>query len=519
MRAPIGIRIRRQRQGRKITQAALARMVGISPSYLNLIENSRRDVGGALLMRIAGQLGLSPDDLSGDREQKLIQIAQEALDEPILHGIDLADTDLRELVARFPEVTQALIRLHRAGSQATAEVESYAIRFNSDPLLSQMLHEVLNRLAALRSGVEIIGGAEELAEADRTRFTGAITHEARELSQVMRALVGHFDQGTVRRRNISVLRQIEDAFITANNHFPALEDLADRLRTGVSGPFGEPALQAHLHDHHAITCRQQPEDGSTRPLRLARQARLDPDGRVLWLRASAPAASRIFGICRQIVEIEGAAAIAAQTRSLDLDGEAAHLAAQAALVSYAAGAMMMPYAAFQAAAETHAYDVDRLSHLFHASFEQVAHRLTTLRRPGAEGVPFGFLRADPSGRLTKRFPLPGLGLPGGGHGCVLWPIYQTAGTGGVLRQVAEFPNGQRFLLIAKSVPKRVATWQEQPLTFSVMLACEIHQAERTVYAAGLNLNDPRILVPVGPSCPLCVREDCAYRQEEVRNPA
>ncbi len=517
MRAPVGIRIRRQRLEMGISQAALARLVGISPSYLNLIESSKRDVGGALLMRIAGHLHLGLDELSGSREQKLIQIAQEALDDPILHGIDVADTDLRELVARFPEVAQALIRLHRAGSQTAAEVESFAIRFNSDPLLSQMLHEVLNRLTGLRSGVEIIGGVEDLTEADRRRFTGAVTHEARELSKVMRSLVGHFDQATVRRRGISALRQIEDAFITANNHFPALEDLADRLRAGIAGSFGEPALLAHLRDRHAIVCRQQPEDG-TAPLRLARQARMDMAGRVLWLRASAPMASRIFGMCRQIAEIEGAEAIEAQMRQLDLDGDSVRAAALAALASYAAGAMMMPYADFRAAAEAHAYDVDRLSHLYLASFEQVAHRLTTLRRPGAEGVPFGFLRADPSGRLTKRFPLPGLGLPGGGHGCVLWPIYQTAGTSGVVRQVAEFPNGQRFLLIAKSVPKRVATWQEQPLAFSVMLACGIHHAERTVYAAGLNLDDTRIRVPVGPSCPLCIRDTCAYRQEEARSP-
>src|SRR5690606_17005764 len=148
-----------------------------------------------------------------------------------------------------------------------------------------------------------------------------------------------------------------------------------------------------------------------------------------------------------------------------------------------------------------------------ASFEQVAHRLVTLRRKGAEGVPFGFLRADPSGRLTKRFPLPGLSLPGSGHGCLLWPIYAVSGTPGVLRQISEFTNGARFLLIAKSVKKRVAAWREQPLTFSVMLACDLLHADRTVYGRGLDFDDAAARVPVGPSCLLCVRESCTHRQE------
>lgn len=133
-------------------------------------------------------------------------------------------------------------------------------------------------------------------------------------------------------------------------------------------------------------------------------------------------------------------------------------------------------------------------------------------------MPSDILRADPSGRLTKRFPLPGLGLPGGGHGRVLWPICQTAGSG-VVRQVAEYPSGQRFLLIAKLVPTLVATWREQRLAFSAMPACGNHHAERTVYAAGLNLNGPRIEVPMSLSCPLRIRENCAYRQREMRGDA
>ncbi len=515
MRAPVGIRIRRQRLDLGISQADLARRSGISPSYLNLIENSKREVGGALLLRIAEHLGLPVEELSGQSEQKTLQSLQETLGDPALQGLDFSRTDLRDLVARFPEIARALARLHRAHSGAAAEIEAYADRFHSDPLLGQMLHELLNRMAGLRSGVEILAKVEDLAEPDRRRFTATLDREARELGGGMRALAGYFDQAAAPRRAISPVREVEDAFISANNHFPELEELARDLRARLPGEFGEAALAAHLKARHGVTCLPWPESREGPPLSLGGQARMDSEARILWLRASAPVATRRFRICRQIAELAGPEILNSVLARLELTSEAARRLGFGALASYAAGAMMMPYEAFLREAELHAYDADLLSHAHGASFEQTAHRLTTLRRPGAEGAPFGFLRADSTGRLTKRFPLPGLSLPGGGHGCLLWPIYAASGTSGLIRQLAEFPNGARFLLIARSTPKRVAAWREPPMVFSVMLACDVHHADRTVYARGLNLEDSSAYVPVGPSCGLCVRRGCAHRQEEA----
>ena len=73
-----------------------------------------------------------------------------------------------------------------------------------------------------------------------------------------------------------------------------------------------------------------------------------------------------------------------------------------ALAGYAAAAILMPYAAFAKAAETRAYDVEALARAFGVSFEQAAHRLTTLQKPGQERVPFFFIRVDPAGNVSKR---------------------------------------------------------------------------------------------------------------------
>ena len=154
-----------------------------------------------------------------------------------------------------------------------------------------------------------------------------------------------------------------------------------------------------------------------------------------------------------------------QCRKLGLTSDEATQMARRAMSSYVAGAMVMPYGSFLEDAEARLYDIDVLSHIYTASFEQVAHRLVTLRRKGAEGVPFGFLRAEPAGRLTKRFPLPGLIFPGSGHGCPLWPIYSAFGSDSVVRQIAEFPNTARYLLVAKSVAKRVSGLSGAPSRF------------------------------------------------------
>ena len=225
----------------------------------------------------------------------------------------------------------------------------------------------------------------------------------------------------------------------------------------------------------------------------------------------APPSSRLFRMLRLYASRVAAGVIEDTAAGLELTSDEARTLARRSLSSYVAAAVMMPYGDFLAMAEERRYDVELMSELLGVSFEQVAHRLVTLRRKGEEGVPFGFLRADRSGRLTKRFPLPGLSIPGFGHGCLLWPIYSAFSERGVVRQVSIFPGGGRFLLVAKATSKHIAGFREPPLVFSVMLACDIVHADRTVYGEGLDLGQPP--VEVGPSCMLCPRLACSHRQE------
>ena len=192
--------------------------------------------------------------------------------------------------------------------------------------------------------------------------------------------------------------------------------------------------------------------------------------------------------------------------------ETAREIARVGMANYFAGAALMPYRAFMAAAKAERHDLERLSHLFGASLEQVAHRLSTLQRPGAKGVPFFFVRVDQAGTITKRHSATRLQFARFGGACPLWNVHQAfEQPGRFLRQLAETPDGVRYLLLSRDVSKHAGAFNAPVRRFAIGLGCEVTQAEGMVYADGLELTKPRVFDPIGISCRICPRRDCHQR--------
>ncbi len=194
MRAPIGLRISSRRRQLGISQAALAQRAGISASYLNLIEHNRRQVGGALLLRLAHELGVEIGELSGEAEYRLIGDVEEALADPVLQRNELRALSARDLVAQQPAAAMAIARLHRAYLGAQANADDLANRLRTDPLLAELLHRVLSGITAVRSSAEILEDVPDLEEGERRRFLASITRETRGLTDVAHSLIGQFEQ-------------------------------------------------------------------------------------------------------------------------------------------------------------------------------------------------------------------------------------------------------------------------------------------------------------------------------------
>ncbi len=243
----------------------------------------------------------------------------------------------------------------------------------------------------------------------------------------------------------------------------------------------------------------------------------EPATRTLALAEEAAPATRRFELARLAAELfdQGQAIDGLLERATQLSTDAARQRARRALSSYLAAAVLLPYEPFLDAALRLRYDLDPLARRFGASFEQACHRLVTLRQPDAAGIPFALLRVDAAGYTSKRFSLPRLALPRYGPACPMWAVYQAFQTPGtIVRQLVEFPDGERLLFVARAVEKSRPAFTLPRRLLSIMLACDALHADRTVYGGGLDLSSAAPAVPVGPSCRLCVRRDCLYREED-----
>jgi predicted transcriptional regulator/transcriptional regulator with XRE-family HTH domain len=510
MRAPIGLRISTRRKALGISQASLARAAGVSPSYLNLIEANKRQVGGTLLQRIAAELSMDIDELTGQAEHRLIHELLEAFADPALAGSGMGLDQARNLVATAPEVARVVARLYRAYAAAMTAADAYSDRLRADPLLSQLLHQILSGITAVRSGAEILESTPDLRPDEQQRFLASINRETRSLGAVAQNLIGQFDQASNARGFASARREVDDMIFAAQNYFPGLEEAGAALRSDVEaeGPFGEAAIIRLLERRHGVAVQRSAAS------RVGSSFGFDAAAKTLWFRNTVPQSTRQFQMARLLAELSDTQALERAVAAAPLSSDTAKRGATRYLGSYLAGAMLFPYDGFLADARALRYDIDALSERYDASFEQIAHRLVTLRRPGAAGLPFGFLRADAAGRLSKHFPLPGLLLPSSGHACPLWAIYAAFRTpGSVVRQVARFADGSRFLFMAKAVSRRSGGFADPAPPNSVLLVTNVLHADDTVYGDGLDLADSRQDVPVGPTCRLCTRADCASRQE------
>ena len=289
----------------------------------------------------------------------------------------------------------------------------------------------------------------------------------------------------------------------AGNHFPALDARAEALADEIARAGG----QADWLQKQGVRLRFLPDDVMMGALR-----RYDRHGEQLLIDDTLSPTARQWEVALHIAYTALRAEIAALVRGESFaSATAAHLVRRA-LATYAAAAMLMPYDRFARTAWTRGHDIGALAGVFGVSFEQVAHRLTTLGRPGAQGVPFFFIRVDAAGNVSKR--LDGAGFPFAAHGggCPLWNLHQAfRSPGEVLTQWLELPDGQRFFSIVRTVSSGGGAHDRPSITRAVALACAAEHAPRLVYAQDQAVPPPP--TPIGMTCRQCNRAECTARAE------
>jgi len=445
----LGPKIRRLRRDRNLSQAALAEQLDISPSYLNLIEHNRRNVTVDLLLKLADQFQLAIGDLSKDDDGQVMADLVETFDDDIFERHDLTTTELRELVTAAPAVARAVLTLYDAYRNTKAGARSLA---------------------------------EQMTEGGDARV--------------------EFDSR-------SPADQVSDFIQQSANHFPDIEEEAERLRRDAALDSGDPLMGLIDHAKTALGVRAailppDPEQATAR--------RYNASSRTLEISETLSRSSQVFQIANQI----GLLTASPVFDTLLLEGQVksaeARTLGRIALANYFAGAVMMPYAPFLESAQSLRYDIDLLQHHFGANFEQVCHRLTTLQRPGARGVPFHMLRTDIAGNISKRFSASGLRIPRHGGACPRWNVYTAFLSPGIINaQISRMPDGESYFCIARTVQKRTGGYGEPQRILSIGLGCQLSEARALVYADGMDLENPRRAIAAGGQCRSCERLDCRQR--------
>ena len=238
----------------------------------------------------------------------------------------------------------------------------------------------------------------------------------------------------------------------------------------------------------------------------------DPDTKRLILSSTAHPATQTFQLLLQLALITQDQLLEATLDLARFQSDEARSIAKVGLANYFAGAALMPYQAFLQAAQDTRHDLELLAARFGASLEQVAHRLSTLQRPGAKGIPFFFVRVDQAGTITKRHSATTLQFARFGGACPLWNVHQAFELPGqFLRQLAETPDGARYFCLARDVSKSGGSYDKPTRRYAIGLGCEVRHAAAIVYADHMDIGANEAYAPIGISCRICERRNCHQR--------
>ncbi|MSU91068.1 ImmA/IrrE family metallo-endopeptidase [Rhodobacteraceae bacterium 2CG4] len=295
--------------------------------------------------------------------------------------------------------------------------------------------------------------------------------------------------------------EVRDFFHYCDNYIDAVDRAAERFAGSLAGGDRLAAMADRLQADHGIALQIRLDA----PLR-----HYDPASRRLTLAAEAGPATQWFQAAHQLALVAHDDLLEATLDLARFRTDTAREICKIGLANYFAGAALLPYGRFLAAAQEARHDLDRLALVFGASIEQVAHRLSTLQRPGAKGVPFFFVRVDQAGTITKRHSATRLQFARFGSACPLWNVHRAfEAPGRWLRQLAETPDGVRYLCLARDVSKPGRDFHAPVRRYAIALGCEVAHAGALTYADDLDLN--RGFEPIGVSCRICERTDCHQR--------
>lgn len=297
-----GARLRERRLALGLRQADLAQQAGISASYLNLIEHSRRNVTPEVLARLAAALGVEAAAMTGASTGALSEDLRAAAAAFPEAGAEIARLD--ELASRFPGWSALVAALHGRAATLERAVAALNDRLGHDPHLSAALHELLSAMAGVRATSAILAETEDLSPDWQRRFHLNLHKDSERLALGAEALVAYLDRSEATpEAGIAAPQDELEAWLSSRGwHLPEIEAGQIAVLRGAVQAIGSDAARQLAEAHLARVAA----DAVALPLGpfTAALAEAGPDPGRLAARFSAG----VLSVMRRIALLPGATA-------------------------------------------------------------------------------------------------------------------------------------------------------------------------------------------------------------------
>ncbi len=455
-----GPRIRRIRSKLELTQTSMAEKLGISPSYLNLIERNQRPLTVQLVMKLAGVFNISPEELQGGPDAGSLTALKEVFSDPLLEGEIPGDNEILELGETAPNASVAITKLHRA------------------------YRESLDRLS------------------DLTKLLNQTGHK------------------TLPEDTRLPIDEIREKFENQPAHFPALEDAAERIVDLVKpGSDLTAAMKAWLRSAHGIAVKALPVKAMPNW-----RKKYDRHSQRLLLSERLSALDQRLEIAMEVVLLAERQRLDDEVAYLKLSSNEANRLARFELARYTALAVMMPYDKVLELARSCRYDLDIIGARFSVTFAQAAYRIIALQRRKKSGVPMFLMEVDQAGNHLKRVGARGFPAIGFGGGCPKLAVHQAfANPGQIFVEQVITPEENQYITVARTVMGPRAGFGERPRRTAFLIGFDASLGHEVVYSDILPVGNAALepheraqgeafgIMPIGPSCRLCERRGCLSR--------
>ena len=443
-----GPRIRRTRIAKGETQTAMAHSLGISPSYLNLIESNQRPLTVQLLIKLASIYDFDLEELQGKGGADTISRLREVFSDPLLSGELPDNSELVELSDGAPNASAAVIKLYRA------------------------YRESLDRLSGLSRMMAKEGGK-------------AVSSTAR-----------------------LPIDEMREAFEHTSPYFPSIERAAAKLLKTLSLSDGlMSALQKWLHQHHHIAVQILPAE--TMPIW---RRRFDRHSKRLFISERLSPADQVQEVAMEVAFLAEKQLIGEEVEFLKLSTDEAKRLARFEFARLLALALMLPYDSFLSSARKANYDINILRSRFSVTFAQASWRLIMLAKHGQSAVPFFIMEIDAAGNRLRRGGTSGFPLTRFGGDCPKLIVHQAfTSPGQIFAEQVITPEDVSFIVVGRTIEGLRSGYRDRPQRTALLIGFDIAHAGEVVYGTGLIGSDAKEATTIGPACRLCERQGCIAR--------